>query len=96
MIQPGVHAATVKGKDVIPTHQLILSDIWRKDSFPRCDVDYDTAIKYLQKEALTLPEGTPKGYVALFYSGHPLGIVKNLGNRSNNLLPKNWRIVSRL
>ncbi|WP_290396895.1 hypothetical protein, partial [uncultured Duncaniella sp.] len=32
----------------------------------------------------------------LRYSGRPLGFVKNLGRRSNNLYPAPWRIKSKL
>ena len=28
------------------------------------------------------------------YKGHPLGFVKNVGNRANNLYPQEWRIRS--
>jgi len=34
----------------------------------------------------------PKGYVLVTYQGHPLGFVKNLGSRANNLYPKEWKI----
>jgi NOL1/NOP2/fmu family ribosome biogenesis protein len=33
--------------------------------------------------------------VLLTYNDRPLGFVKNLGNRANNLLPDNRRILSR-
>jgi NOL1/NOP2/fmu family ribosome biogenesis protein len=57
-------------------------------------VDWGQAISYLRKEALVLPEGTPKGYVLLTYRNHPIGFVKNLGHRANNLYPQEWRIRS--
>jgi NOL1/NOP2/fmu family ribosome biogenesis protein len=39
-----------------------------------------------------LPEGTPRGVVTVTFMGQPLGQVKNIGNRANNLYPKEWRI----
>ena len=36
----------------------------------------------------------PKGYVLLTCGCSPLGFVKNLGNRANNLYPAAWRIIS--
>jgi NOL1/NOP2/fmu family ribosome biogenesis protein len=30
----------------------------------------------------------------LTYQGIPLGFVKNIGNRANNLYPQEWRIRS--
>ena len=56
------------------------------------DLDYRQAISYLRGEALTLPDGTPRGEVTVTFQGHPLGLVKNIGSRANNLYPKAWRI----
>jgi len=56
------------------------------------DFDFSEALKYLRGEALTLPAGTPRGIVTVTYKGIPLGPVKNIGNRANNLYPKPWRI----
>jgi NOL1/NOP2/fmu family ribosome biogenesis protein len=36
----------------------------------------------------------PRGYVLLTYKDAPLGFVKNIGNRANNLYPQEWRIRS--
>lgn len=47
-----------------------------------------------QGEAVALPADCPRGYVVVAYRNHPLGFVKNLGNRANNLYPKEWRIRS--
>ena len=58
------------------------------------DVDYAEALKYLRGEAMVLPPDTPKGIVTITYQGQPLGPVKNIGNRANNLYPKPWRIKS--
>lgn len=91
----GVHVATVKGKDIIPTHELALSKILNKEAFAKVDISIDDAIHFLQKDNISLPSDTPRGYVLLMCSSIPLGFVKNIGNRSNNLLPKQWRILSR-
>ena len=63
-----------------------------RDTFPMVDVSEEQAIAYLRTEALQLPTDTPKGYVIITYQGHPLGFVKNIGNRANNLYPTEWRI----
>ena len=47
---------------------------------------------YLRHEALVLPADTPRGIVEVCFLGHPLGLVKNIGNRANNLYPKEWKI----
>ena len=60
--------------------------------FPKVDLPYSEALRYLRGEALVLPADTPKGFVTITYKGVPLGPVKNIGNRANNLYPKPWRI----
>ena len=57
-------------------------------------LSYSQAIAFLRREALVLPADTPRGIVAVSYEGHELGLVKNIGNRANNLYPKEWRIKS--
>ena len=59
---------------------------------PTIDLPYSDALKYLRGEALVLPPGTPQGFVTVTYKGAPLGPVKNIGSRANNLYPKPWRI----
>ena len=49
-------------------------------------------INYLRGEALRLPDDTPRGEVTVCFQSHPLGLVKNIGSRANNLYPKEWRI----
>ena len=58
----------------------------------RIDLSYQDALKYLRGEALVLPADTPRGIVTVTYKGFPIGPVKNIGNRANNLYPKSWRI----
>jgi hypothetical protein len=58
----------------------------------KVDLDYKSAISYLRGEALVLPEDTPRGEVTVCFQGHPLGPMKNIGTRANNLYPKEWRI----
>ncbi len=96
-ILSGVALANIKGKDFIPHADFAL---WNKisllDTYPfginEVDVDLDTALKFLSKEALSLPS-SPKGFLLIRYNGAPLGFVKNLGNRCNNLLPQARRIL---
>ena len=51
-----------------------------------------TCYDFMPPEAITLPADTPRGHVLLTYQQLPLGFVKNLGNRANNLYPNEWRI----
>lgn len=92
VIHSGIRLGTIKGKDIIPDQCLTMSTELSDDAFPRTEVDWQTAIAYLRKEAITLPADTPRGHVLLTYQQLPLGFVKNLGNRANNLYPNEWRI----
>ncbi len=93
-ISAGIHVATIKGRDIIPSQPLALSTALRRGAFPEVDIDTEQALTYLRRQAITLPEGTPRGFVLLTYDGLPLGFVKNLGSRSNNLYPSPWRILT--
>ena len=55
-------------------------------------LSYQQAIAYLRGEALVLSDETPCGIIEVTFMGIPLGQVKNIGNRANNLYPKPWRI----
>jgi 16S rRNA C967 or C1407 C5-methylase (RsmB/RsmF family)/NOL1/NOP2/fmu family ribosome biogenesis protein len=94
-VDGGILLAEVKGKDYIPSPQLALSKSLDTEKVLKKEVDYDTAIKYLRKEAIYLND-LSKGYILITYKGIALGWVKNLGNRTNNLFPQNWRIRMQL
>lgn len=92
ILTSGIPLAEVKGKNYLPHPALALSLALAKEAFPRVEVPQETAIRYLAREAILLPETTPKGFVLISYQGQALGFVKHLGNRSNNLYPQAWRI----
>ena len=95
ILSAGVVVGESKGKDLIPSQALALSQELNPSAFPDAELTWEEAIRYLRKEAITLPEGLPKGYLLMRYQGVPLGFVKHLGNRSNNLYPQEWRSVTR-
>lgn len=74
------------------TLNILTSPLSPQTSDIKVDLDYQSAISYLRGEALVLPEGTPRGEVTVCFQGHPLGPVKNIDSRANNLYPKEWRI----
>ena len=94
IVHAGVALATPKGKDLVPHPALAHSIALNTDAFCKCELDYDSAIAFLRREAITLTPETPRGYVLVTYQGMPLGFVKNIGNRANNLYPQEWRIKS--
>ena len=70
----------------------LLSPHSSQPSLPDTPLTYPQALAYLRGEALVLPPSTPRGIVTVSFEGHPLGMVKNIGTRANNLYPKEWRI----
>lgn len=92
VVSAGIHLGRFKGKDFTPSVSLALSTEINPNAFIPIELSYENAIKYLQKEALILPENTSKGHLLATYKKTPLGFVKNIGNRANNLYPQEWRI----
>jgi len=88
----GIELGTIKGNKIIPSHQLAMSPMLSDFAFGKYEVDYSTAIAFLRGEAITI--NAPRGYNLITYQNAKLGFVNNLGNRANNLYPKNWRILS--
>ncbi|MDR3236845.1 MAG: rRNA cytosine-C5-methyltransferase [Prevotellaceae bacterium] len=89
--QAGVAVGEIKGGDLAPAAALALSAALHRDAFPRQEVDLPTALRYLHRDAISLPDA-PKGFCVVCYRSLPLGFVKNIGVRSNNLYPSAWRI----
>ena len=86
--------ADLKGKGlIVPLYSLIQSEVLRRGILPEAEVSLDKALDYLRRDPVVLP-GAPSGYVILTYRpdvpkdcAMPIGLVKNLGNRCNSLLP---------
>lgn len=91
VIASGCAVGELKGKDLIPDEDLALCTLLADGAFVRSAVDKQQALAFLHKDPIVLPD-TPKGIVMLTYKGVPLGFVKNLGNRTNNLHPQGRRI----
>ena len=92
ILSAGVLIGEIKGKDFVPLPALALNTCFRSDAFPSVELTWEESIRYLQKETLVLPSTTPNGYVVVKYRNTPLGFVKNIGSRANNLFPGEWRI----
>lgn len=94
VIQTGVgEEYEMKGRDKIPSHALIQRFDFNADEYQSVDVDRQTALRFLHRDSISLPDETPRGLTLLTYRSRPLGWVNNLGSRANNLLPKHLRIL---
>ena len=91
VIAAGCALGAVKGRNFIPDADLALSIMLSPEAYPSADVDRDTALAYLHRDAVNFPDA-PLGYLLVRYQGLPLGFVKNLGNRCNSLHPQSRRI----
>ena len=90
-IRSGVAVAYVKGRDLVPQTDLALSRVFRREAFAQAELTKDQALQFLRCAALQLPDA-PRGFNVVTYEYLPLGFVKNLGNRANNLFPQAWRL----
>lgn len=90
----GTEIGETKGKDFIPSQALAHSNYLNESAFSICEVDFENAIKFLQKESIQTTN-TDKGLQLVKVDKNAIGFIKNLGNRTNNLFPKSWRILSK-
>ena len=86
----GLTLGEFKGTDLIPSHALAISD-WKSLPYSTIEVDIDTALQYLRRADLHIPN--TKGWTLVKYLNIPLGWIKGLPNRSNNYYPNEWRIL---
>lgn len=91
LLSSGTAVGQIKGNDLVPDEDLALCIALHRGSFAETAIDKPTALAFLHKDAITLADA-PKGIVLLTYKNVPLGFVKNLGNRTNNLHPQSRRI----
>lgn len=98
MLRKGVLAGKLHRKGLAPAHELALSSLL-SETVPRCALDKDAALRYLQKEDLptaNLSLPTDKLPTANWflptYQDIPLGWAKLVGGKLKNQLPVNWRI----
>ena len=90
-LRSGLVKGTAKGKDLVPSADWAVSIFPPTDIYPTVELDRDTALKFLHRDGIFI-EGQPEGFLLVCFEGHPLGFVKNIGRRWNNLHPQNRRI----
>jgi NOL1/NOP2/fmu family ribosome biogenesis protein len=86
----GIEIAGMKGKDIVPSHELALSG-WFEGGFPSIELDLENALSFLRRKDFSA-EGH-KGWNLMCYKGLPIGWAKLLPNRINNYYPAEWRIL---
>jgi NOL1/NOP2/fmu family ribosome biogenesis protein len=91
VIYSGVLTGELMRNKMVPDHALAMSTIMA-DAIQRTEVDFENAIKYLQRKELNV-EIDHKGWQLITYQTHPLGWINSLSNRINNYYPKELRIL---
>lgn len=89
IISFGTEIGEMTRKGFIP-HELLPFSILLNNQLPKIEVNKQEALQYLKGETFTL--AGEKGYCLITYKNQVLGFIKHLGNRFNNLYPKEWRI----
>ena len=95
VIRSGVAVAIQKGRDMIPEADLALSMVLDKKAFHTVELSPEDALKFLSRDNIVFGTEVPLGYLLVSFEGAPLGFVKNLGRRSNNIHPLSRRIKMR-
>lgn len=91
IVKPGTQLFSMKGKDALPSHELAMSVCYRDQAFLSVELKLDQALDYLRKENIPVT-GSPTGWIMAKFKGINLGFLKNIGNRTNNYYPVEWRI----
>ena len=90
-LRSGCAVGRMKGDILVPSSDLALDIMSAEGIFPSVGLDLRQALAFLHGDAIVLKD-CPKGYLEVCYEGLPLGFVKNLGTRCNNLHPQDRRI----
>ena len=93
VLKSGVTISQVFGKKNVPQIDLALTPFLKSD-FEQIKLNKELSLRYLKGETFGLAS-TP-GFKELLFDEIPLGFINHLGNRFNNLYPKEWRIKMKI
>jgi NOL1/NOP2/fmu family ribosome biogenesis protein len=85
----GLMFGEIAKKGIIPSEELALNPT-RLIRSETIELTEQEALRYLHGD--TFPLSGPLGFQLVTYQNEALGWIKNIGNRFNNLYPKEWRI----
>ena len=86
----GLNIGSPSAKEWLPAHDIALS-VDASGSIPAINASREQALQFLKREDFGAGEGE-KGWRLVKFNNLGLGWIKCIGNRSNNYLPKHWRI----
>lgn len=89
----GIEIGELFGKKLKPSHALALSVHLNRDRNEVYNLSLEDARNYLRRQTIE-PQEMQEGFNLVGYEGIPIGWVKRIGNRTNNLYPKESRILN--
>ncbi|MDP4683201.1 MAG: hypothetical protein NWS40_00785 [Crocinitomicaceae bacterium] len=92
IVKFGTLIGEMQRKGIQPHEELALNPFLLK-YHQTIELDKDAALNFLRGDTFTLLGDV--GYTIITHKGQALGWIKHLGNRFNNLYPKDWRIRMR-
>ncbi len=95
ILTAGIPFAEKKGKKIAPSPLLVYSSELNVDKFPSIPLPLKETLNFFAGDSLQNLEDIPLGYALVTFQGLAMGFVNNLGNRANNLYPKNFRLKVR-
>ena len=87
----GTAVAHIFGDKLAPEHDLALSWALNRQAFNAVELPLPDALRYLHRDNVFVADAAV-GFNLVTYNNLPLGWIKNIGNRWNNLYPQNWKI----
>lgn len=80
--------------DLKPEHSLAMFHAISPKATPQVEVPAEVALEYLRKNDVD-PSMFAEGLNVVKYNNIPLGFIKRIGGRCNNMYPKNWRVLNK-
>lgn len=90
VIKMGTELGEIAKKGLIPHEALVLNPKLLRKDLPKIELELNQALSYLHGDTFSI-EGK-HGFNVMQFQNEPLGWIKHIGNRFNNLYPKEWRI----
>ena len=92
VVYSGVAMGRIFKQKLKPEHPLALYVGLNRDAVPVVDVSLEAALDYLRRKDIAVAQ-FEDGINVVGYKGVPIGVVKRIGARCNNMYPKDLRIV---
>ena len=86
----GVCLGELKGKDIVPNHELAVSTM-PLTNIATLELSKEDALQYLRRKEIKTDAGI--GWTLITHKNIRLGWIKVLPNRINNYYPQEWRII---